>query len=235
MAKFNPPAINSGYLSTEALNQALADVAEAFENTVSRDGTAPNQLEADLDMNSNRIFNLSPGITEGEPVTVGQLATSATGFVVQRQEIIDAAGGETSITFTSLSYTPESNNLGVYKNGVRLFVGEDFNEVDSSTILLFVPLIGSDTLVAVTNEFFGSLQPPASSFVPWSSVVGAPSFATRDPTWDEVTGKPATFPPSAHNHSATEITSGRLADPRRGVWVQASQPVGASVGDLWFW
>lgn len=37
-------------------NQALIEVA--LENTLSRDGTGPNELEAPLDMNSNRIINL---------------------------------------------------------------------------------------------------------------------------------------------------------------------------------
>lgn len=32
--------------------------------------------------------------------------------------------------------------------------------------------------------------------------------------WVNITGKPATFPPSAHTHAASDITSGQFADPR---------------------
>lgn len=42
--------------------QTMADnndkIETAFENTLSRDGTGPNQMEAPLDLNSNRLINL---------------------------------------------------------------------------------------------------------------------------------------------------------------------------------
>src|SRR5690606_36587354 len=41
-----------------------------------------------------------------------------------------------------------------------------------------------------------------------------PVYATRWPTWSEVTDKPSTFPPDAHTHSASDITSGTLSDAR---------------------
>jgi hypothetical protein len=50
--------------------------------------------------------------------------------------------------------------------------------------------------------------------VPWANVSSKPAEATRWPTWSEVTSKPSTFPPSAHNHAATEITSGNLLSAR---------------------
>lgn len=40
-----------------AINQNFAAIAEAFENTLSRDGTEPNQMEADLDLNGNVLDN----------------------------------------------------------------------------------------------------------------------------------------------------------------------------------
>lgn len=39
------------------LNSNSAAIETALENTLSRDGTAPNQMEADFDMNSNDILN----------------------------------------------------------------------------------------------------------------------------------------------------------------------------------
>lgn len=236
MPKISLPTINSGYESTEALNQAFADVAEAFDNTLSRDGSSPNNMGASINMENNRILNLPFGVSDGEPLTIGQAATISTGYVVQRQEVYDADGGETVINFTSISYTPGSNNLGVYKNGVRLFVNgsaSGYQETDENTITLGTPLLGTDIIVGVTNEYFGTLTPPAATFIPWSSIVGAPSYATRDPSWTEVTGKPSTFAPSAHTHAASEITTGRLADQQRGVFVQAAQPTATAVGDLW--
>jgi hypothetical protein len=45
-------------------------------------------------------------------------------------------------------------------------------------------------------------------------VTSKPATATRWPAWSEVTGKPGSFTPAAHNHSADEITSGVLAYAR---------------------
>lgn len=235
MAKYTPTEISSGYLSTEALNVEFQKVATAINDTVSRSGATPNTIEAALDLDGNRILNLPDAAGEGEPVTLRQLGSFSTGYVVQRQETYEASGGELEVTFTTLRYTPESNNLGVYKNGIRLFVGTGFSETSESSITLAVPLIGSDVIVAVTNEFFGSLEPPVVSFVPWTAIVGAPETATRNPTYAEVTGKPTTFTPSAHTHPTSAIVSGRFPDTIRGVFVQAGTPTATTVGDLWFY
>ena len=50
--------LQSGYRSSNALNANLDAIEAAIENTLSRDGTSPNQMEAVLDMNNNRIINL---------------------------------------------------------------------------------------------------------------------------------------------------------------------------------
>ena len=40
-------------------------------------------------------------------------------------------------------------------------------------------------------------------------------YTTKNkPSWSDVTGKPSTFTPTSHNHAASEITSGTLADAR---------------------
>lgn len=58
MAKITLSTIGSRYGSIDALNANFDAIEEAFENTVSRDGTGPNFLTANLDANSSRIINL---------------------------------------------------------------------------------------------------------------------------------------------------------------------------------
>lgn len=51
----------------------------ALENTLSRDGTAPNQMHSNFDMNSHRIVNLPQGSSSDEPVTVGTFNAAVIG------------------------------------------------------------------------------------------------------------------------------------------------------------
>lgn len=58
------------------------------------------------------------------------------------------------------------------------------------------------------------------------------------PNWNSITGKPGTYVPAPHTHSAAQITNqdqldaGRVGGHR--IFVQNTTPVGATQGDLWF-
>jgi hypothetical protein len=52
----------------DTINDNNAAIAAALENTLSRDGTLPNSLTSDFDVNSFRIYNLVPPINDTEPV-----------------------------------------------------------------------------------------------------------------------------------------------------------------------
>lgn len=51
-----------------SLNSNFAAIENAVEGTLSRAGTAPNFMSADLDMNSRRILNLPSAVANTEPV-----------------------------------------------------------------------------------------------------------------------------------------------------------------------
>lgn len=71
MAKLTLSTIGSRYGSIDALNANFEAIEEAFDNTVSRDGTGPNSLTADLDANSQRIINLPAPVNTHEAATKG--------------------------------------------------------------------------------------------------------------------------------------------------------------------
>lgn len=50
------------------LNTNNTLIETALENTLSRDGTSPNTMEADLDMNSNAILNLPEAVDDTSPI-----------------------------------------------------------------------------------------------------------------------------------------------------------------------
>lgn len=55
--------------TAEANINANSDIIEdAFDNTLSLDGTAPNQMQASLDMNSKQIINLPQALTDQSPL-----------------------------------------------------------------------------------------------------------------------------------------------------------------------
>lgn len=65
------------------INGNFDTIETAFDNTLSRDGTAPNTMSAGIDMNSNRIINLPDAITVTEPITLGQVNTLNGGGTIQ--------------------------------------------------------------------------------------------------------------------------------------------------------
>ena len=48
-------------------------IEDALENTLSRNGQTPNQMEADLDMNSNNIINVPHTLEDGNAISYGQV------------------------------------------------------------------------------------------------------------------------------------------------------------------
>lgn len=81
MAKLTLTDLTSAYSAVTSINSNNALIEAALENTLSRDGTTPNTMSANLDMNSNRILNLPAGSAVGDPVNVQQLLDAATPFV----------------------------------------------------------------------------------------------------------------------------------------------------------
>lgn len=63
----------SGAIATINLNNQR--IEDAFENTLSLDGSVPNSMEADLDMNSNQIINLPAAVSDTEPVRKAEFDT----------------------------------------------------------------------------------------------------------------------------------------------------------------
>jgi len=120
MAKLTLSTIGSRYGSIDALNANFDAIEAALENTLSLDGTAPNGMEVDLDMNSHKIINLSDPTNNGDAVTKGWLleqegnaAASAEAAALSaslaEQSAVDAAAAAAS--FDPDLYAEKSNNL----------------------------------------------------------------------------------------------------------------------------
>jgi len=81
MAKITLADMSGGYQSVSLYNANNVLLEAAIENTLSRDGTTPNMMEANLDMNSYKITNLANGTNNQDAVTVYQLTQGQLGVV----------------------------------------------------------------------------------------------------------------------------------------------------------
>ena len=78
MAKITLADVGSTQSVTSAaatVNSNSAAIETAFENTLSRDGTTPNQMGNTLDMNSNAIINLPSPVSAGSPLRLQDLSS----------------------------------------------------------------------------------------------------------------------------------------------------------------
>jgi hypothetical protein len=81
MAKLTLNDIIAGHGSAELLNSNFSAIETALENTLSRDGTTPNTLTADIDMNSNDLLNV------GDINMTGSISVGGTDYLAAMQAI----------------------------------------------------------------------------------------------------------------------------------------------------
>lgn len=101
------------------INGNYSTIETAFDNTLSRDGTLPNHMDAELDMNSNRIINLVEAVGSAEPVRKKEfdeavfaplgLLPSEKGFVIFKG---DLAGVRTLQQGSGVSITNGDGQIG---------------------------------------------------------------------------------------------------------------------------
>jgi len=76
MAKITIPDINADYAATSSINDAFDQIETAIENTLSRDGTTPNNMAATLDMSSNAINNLGAPLSPTSAARLSDVTTT---------------------------------------------------------------------------------------------------------------------------------------------------------------
>lgn len=102
--KLTLATIGSRYASVAALNANFAAIVAAIENTVSRDGTSPNSMSGNLDMNSNRILNVPAPTSDNEPITRAYLST------LENNAYTSAVGAAASAAAASTSQTSAASS-----------------------------------------------------------------------------------------------------------------------------
>lgn len=90
--------IASGYYSRQALNSNFQNLKDGFDNTLSLDGSTPNAMQADLDLNGNNIMGAAGLLINGTDYLSDVEAAKAAALVAQ-------AAAETAETNAGVSET----------------------------------------------------------------------------------------------------------------------------------
>lgn len=122
------PNITGQFASSGQLNQAFRDIEDAFENTISRDGSTPNTMSGDLDLNGNSLLNV-------DTIDVDNLSIAG-------------------LTVTDLASVPEWRGTWA---GATAYVQNDLVKINGNVYICLVPHVSgtfSTDLSALRWELF---------------------------------------------------------------------------------
>lgn len=167
MAKIDPllplSSLENQTSAIQTINDNAVKIESALENTLSLDGSSPNSMQADLDMNSKRVLNLPAPKSPTEPARLTDLqdAQILTGETVIPSQVGQAGkllatdgtnlGWEDGLSLPGLGDMKSTENLADLSNpstartnlGLRSAAVEDVGVSGSKVPLLNAPNIWS--------------------------------------------------------------------------------------------
>lgn len=125
------------------INTNFSTIQTAFDNTLSRDGTAPNQMGASLDMNSNQILNLPTPTDNFNPLRLIDVTTlNGAGTINVSPVPTGGTTGQVLSKNSNTNYDIKWSNPGSGATSVGLSLPADFTVTGS-------PVTSAGTLTAV--------------------------------------------------------------------------------------
>lgn len=249
MAKLTLTDLSSetGFLADVNANSALIETA--LDNTVSRDGTSPNQMNANLDMNSNRVMNLPSPQNANDAVRYQDLLGSGLIQVTGTTVIPDPSAATVGDVLTTdgtvnavWTAIPDTNTLGiddlVAPAGDRIL----FYDIAPSAKIDFMTVgLGLDlTLKDLTLSHLGIealTDPGADRILFWDDGGTATGWLTANAPLNITTTNLTLALPATDLGSGVDVAADWMLvqDATDGVWKKinpdqfAATPVGTSV------
>lgn len=187
---YNPnPSTNDNGLVTIEIGSGIA-MTGTFASIDWSDGPCFIKTEIDPAGGTNYSITGTSQLLSVPYALHAKSAETVIGGITETDPVFSAWDKSTGITITE----SQISDLGNYL------------ETETDPIFILSPAFG------ITAGNIGSW----STAFGWGNHSGLYRSATWVPSWNEVTGKPSTFSPSAHIHSASDITSGTLPVMRGG-------------------
>lgn len=147
MAKVTIDRQASGFKTVELQNKNAQTIEDGFDNSLSRDGAAPNQMEAELDMNSKAIVNLPDALSNSSPVTLGQASVIKSISQTMSTDLIRPYVGKLNVTAnTGLSVTNSDAENRVVADSTLAFSADALPAAAGANITTATEVVVSDNL-----------------------------------------------------------------------------------------
>lgn len=153
-----------------ALNSNFQIIQDAIDNLLSRDGTLPNSMGANLDMNSYRIQNLPEAVSPTEPVRYGDI-DGLLNIVNSPSKWYSGAGAPLGTNYIVNDWYINTNNSDIYE------------KTGNTTWTLRGNIKGATGPIGPgSGDMLKSVYDPnndgvvnAAAAAPWSGVTGKPT------------------------------------------------------------
>ena len=122
--------VSSGYYSTETMNANFTELRDAFDNTVSLDGSVPNAMNADLDLNGNDILNVNTIDVQDFSVNGG----SINGYLTDAQTAATSAAASASTALAGADRAETAAFEASLYDGAEIDTFSDLASVTSSQV-----------------------------------------------------------------------------------------------------
>jgi hypothetical protein len=161
--------LQSGFNSTQTLNANFEALRDSFDNTLSLDGSTPNAMEADLDLNGNDIINASVIGTSSlvvngklisvsnDPVFDGTVSVFGANLIADA----DAAAVKTTLglstvastgSYTDLSNQPSLNFASPAQGALADSALQVGDSLDAGNLVNALPAIDGSALTGIVSS-----------------------------------------------------------------------------------